>query len=190
MRCLDRFRIGIVAIVLGVITSAMTLIAEADQTDPELNPLFDKLANASDASEASLIELQIWQHWLAAPDANSEALMSQVVAAMQTRQLTLGIKLSDQLIDSSPDFAEAWNKRATLHYLVGDVDSSVEDIKQTVKLEPRHFGAISGLGLIFLKRGDYQSALEAFEQVLKISPQSQSTLRSIERVRNKLGDKI
>lgn len=168
----------------------MALVAQADQTDPELNPLFDKLANAADASEASLIEIQIWQHWLAAPDANSEALMSQVVAAMQTRQLTLGIKLSDQLIDSSPDFAEAWNKRATLHYLVGDVDSSVEDIEQTVKLEPRHFGAISGLGLIFLKRGDYQNALDAFEQVLKISPQSQSTLRSIERVRNKLGDKI
>ncbi|MEE9334010.1 MAG: tetratricopeptide repeat protein [Granulosicoccaceae bacterium] len=184
--CLDRFRIGLVAIWL----SGVAAVAQADQTIAELKPLFDALASASDASEASQIELQIWQHWLTAPDDNSAALMSQVVAAMQARQLTLGLKLSDQLIDSTPDFAEAWNKRATLHYLLGDIEASVDDIKQTVKLEPRHFGAISGLGLIFLKRGNYQNALDAFEQVLKISPQSQNTLRSIERVRNKLGDKI
>ena len=88
------------------------------------------------------------------------------------------------------NFSEAWNKRATLHYLAGDLDASVDDIKQTIQLEPRHFGAISGLGLIFLKRGQLQNALDAFEQVLKISPQSINTQRSVEQVRDKLGNKI
>ncbi len=186
MTCLDHIRIGLVAIWL----SAMAAGAHADQTAEELNPLFDKLASASNASEASQIEFKIWQHWLVGPDDNADVLMSQIIAAMKARQLTLGLNLSDQLIDSSPNFAEAWNKRATLHYLVGDIDASVEDIKQTIALEPRHIGAISGLGLIFLQQRNYQNALEAFEQVLKISPQSESALRSIERVRDKLGDEI
>jgi len=169
---------------------SMPGVVHADQNAEELDPLFEKLSNATSSSQATALEAQIWQHWLIAPDANASALMSQVVYAMQERQLSLAIKLCDQLIDSSPNFAEAWNKRATLHYLTGNMDASVDDIKQTIKLEPRHFGAISGLGLIFLQRGDYQSSLDAFEQVLKINPQSGNTRRSIEQVRDKIGSEI
>jgi tetratricopeptide (TPR) repeat protein len=175
---------------LAVLFACQSHALRADQNAPELAGLFDDLVNAEGASDAMQIESKIWQHWLKAPNDISEALMSQIVYAMQGGQLTLAIKLCDQLIDSEPEFSEAWNKRATLHYLVGDLDSSVDDIRQTVKLEPRHFGAISGLGLIFLKRGQLQNALDAFEQVLKINPNSVNTQRSIEQVTDQLGDKI
>lgn len=175
---------------LALVLSCLSYVIRADQKAPELESLFDELLVAEDASEATQLESQIWQVWLKAPNDTAEALMSQIVYAMQDGQLMLAIRLSDQLIDSEPEFAEAWNKRATLHYLVGDLDSSVEDIRETVKLEPRHFGAISGLGLIFLKRGQLQNALDAFEQVLKINPQSVNTRRSVEQVTDRLGDKI
>ncbi len=183
------YRYCILAMFALVLTCSSYAI-RADQNAPELDNLFDELILAKDSAEAAQIESQIWQLWLKAPNDIAEALMSQIVYAMQRGQLTLAIGLSGQLIDSEPEFAEAWNKRATLHYLVGDLDSSVEDIRQTVKLEPRHFGAISGLGLIFLKRGQLQNALDAFEQVLKINPQSVNTRRSVEQVTDQLGDKI
>jgi len=98
--------------------------------------------------------------------------------------------LSNQLIDSAPEFAEAWNKRATIHFLLGQDADSVADIRETVKLEPNHFGAISGLGLIFMRSQNFPAALEAFEKVLQISPASTSAKRSVERVRRELGREV
>jgi Flp pilus assembly protein TadD len=77
-----------------------------------------------------------------------------------------------KVIQLAPDFAEGWNKRATAHYLADDLDASVRDIQKTLALEPRHFGALSGLGLIFMQRGDLAGALAAFEQVLVVHPNS------------------
>ncbi len=175
---------------LALLLSCVLLTTQADQTSPELPGLFADLSSAANSSEAAQLENDIWQLWLQAPDADSDALMSQIVYAMQDGRLALAIKLCDQLIDSHPGYAEAWNKRATVHYMAGNLDASVNDIQQTIKLEPKHFGAISGLGLIFLKRGRLQDALAAFEQVLVISPKSANTLRSIEQVRDRLGDEI
>ena len=94
------------------------------------------------------------------------------------------------MIDSTPDFAEGWNKRATLHYLLGDNDSSVADIRETLIREPRHFGAISGLGLIFMRQNNFEAALHAFEQVLIISPGSASAKSNVEYIRNESGTGI
>ena len=80
---------------------------------------------------------------------------------MRGRDLERALSLADELIEAAPEFAEAWNKRATIHYLLGDDDASVLDIRETLAREPRHFGAISGLGLIFLRQGDEAAALEA-----------------------------
>ncbi|MBX2839581.1 MAG: tetratricopeptide repeat protein [Gammaproteobacteria bacterium] len=162
----------------------------ADQTDPALPTLFEELKTAETATQSALVESQIWQHWLSAPDDNANALMSQVVGAMQSGQLILALKLSDQLVDSSPNFSEAWNKRATIHYLMGNPDASVADIQKTLALEPRHFGAISGLGLIFHQKGDFDSALAAFEEVLEIAPQSQNAQMSVERVKRDMRSEI
>lgn len=164
--------------------------AHADQTDDRLRSLFDDLKMSTDAAQASSIESRIWQLWLEAPDENASLLMSQLTQAMSSGQLNLALQLSNQLVDSAPEFAEAWNKRATIHYLMGEDDLSVADIRETLSLEPRHFGAISGLGLIFLRQNNMESALDAFEQVLVISPASSSAKRSAERVRQELDQEI
>jgi tetratricopeptide (TPR) repeat protein len=165
-------------------------LAKADQTEDQLPDLFDSLQNAADASQAREIENQIWQLWLKAPDEASYLLMSQITRAMSSGQLNIALGLCNQLVDASPEYSEAWNKRATIHYLMGDDDSSVADIRETLSLEPKHFGAISGLGLIFMRQGNHEAALDAFEQVLAISPASTSAKQSIERVRKELGHEI
>ena len=173
-----------------VVTIFLSSASLADQTAPELPGLFTELANATDQTEANRIEGQIWQHWLDAPDAESTTLMSQISQAMAGADLAVALSLSDQLVKSHPNFAEAWNKRATVHYMLGNNAKSVDDIRETIALEPRHFGAISGLGLIFLRSQDYESALEAFRQVLSVSPASINAQRSVNRVLQELGREI
>lgn len=167
-----------------------TAPSQADQNSEDLPDLFDELLAAEEASVAVRLEGRIWQEWLTAPDEASRILMSRLTIAMQSRDAGLALELADELVRTTPDFAEGWNKRATIHYLNGDDDRSVADIRETLALEPRHFGAISGLGLIFLRKGDNEAALEAFEKVLEISPASRNARMSAEQVRRELGREI
>ena len=162
----------------------------ADQNAEELPALFDELKQASSHSEASRIESIIWQHWLEAPDEKSGQLMRKITSAMSAGDLAIALEHSDELLESYPDYAEAWNKRATLHYILGDNEASVADIGETLSREPRHFGAISGLGLIFIKEQNFDAALNAFEKVLEISPASNNAKSSVERVRSEIGREI
>jgi len=171
---------------LGFIPALTT----ADQNDPELKALFDSLAQTDSNSETRELQNQIWKIWLDAPDENAAGLLSQVTFAMSAGQHELALKLSNQLVDSTPEFAEGWNKRATIQYLLGNHGSSVADIKETLLLEPRHFGAISGLGLIFMSSGNFAAAVDAFNRVLEISPGSENARGSLERAQSMLGDEI
>ena len=168
----------------------VSLPASADQHAPELPELFEKLNSTDELLDALLLEQQIWGHWLEGPDETSNQLMSQIQAALQSGQNEIGLVLSNQLIDAYPDYAEAWNKRATFYFLLNRLDSSVEDIQTTIKLEPNHFGALSGLGLILMRTGDAEGALLAFEEVLKISPSSQSAASNAAIARDQLGTDI
>jgi len=170
--------------------SVQVATVAADQTAEELPGLFAQLLAENDSDTSASIEGQIWQHWLNAPDSNSASLLSQINGALRASRLEIALQLSNQLVDSSPDFSEAWNKRATIHYLMGNFPASVADIRETVRLEPRHFGAISGLGMIFVQENNLPAALQAFEQVLKISPSSINAKRSIERVLRKMEREI
>lgn len=182
--CIKLMQLFMLSICMQVTTVA------ADQTAEELPALFSQLLNESDSESSMALEGQIWQHWLSAPDRNSATLLFQVNTAMGVGKLEVALLLSNQLVDSSPDFAEGWNKRATIHYLLGNHAQSVADIRETVRLEPRHFGAISGLGMIFLKENNFPAALQAFEQVLKISPASNNAKRSVESIRREMGREI
>lgn len=182
--CITLIQFFILAISLQVASVA------ADQNAEELPTLFNQLLNEVDPDSAVAIESEIWQHWLDAPDENSASLLSQISIALSARRFDLALRLNNQLVDSAPDFAEGWNKRATIHYLMKNHPESVADIRETVRLEPRHFGAISGLGMIFLRENNLPAALQAFEQVLKISPASVNAKRSIEHVRREMGREI
>ena len=96
----------------------------------------------------------------------------------------------DQLVDNESDFAEAWNRRATVHYLLGNYKESLSDIEKTLTLEPRHFGALSGIGMIMLKLGQTDKALHAFERVLDISPQNVGASKSVKELETKMGPSI
>lgn len=165
-------------------------IANADQTSPELPQLFEKLRTSEQPAQAAQIEQAIWGHWLTGPDEASNQLMQQIQASLQLGRHDVGLLLSNQLVDAYPNYAEAWNKRATILYLMDRLDASVEDIKATLDLEPRHFGALSGLGLILMKTGDPEGALLAFEEVLTIAPLSESAALNAARARNQLGTDI
>lgn len=175
-------------VVLLLIAPVATV--QADQQAEALPALFDQLESTTDPARARAIESEIWAQWMIAPTDDASLLMAQVSRAMAERRLDLALRFSDQLVESAPEFAEAWNRRATIHYLLKNHDASVADIRETIALEPRHFGAISGLGLIFLREKNFEAALAAFEQVLEISPGSQSARTNAERLRNRLGLEI
>ena len=108
--------------------------------------------------------------------------MSQGLKALDNNNLEKGLGLFNNIIDMDPNFAEAWNKRATIYFLMRNFDKSMQDIRQTLILEPRHFGAISGLGLIFNALGQPENALSAFRRVREIYPLSRSATDFIKRL--------
>lgn len=175
------------AFVFGVMSITPAL---ADQNAKELPGLFGELAEVEDQNRANQIQQTVWGHWLTGPDDTSDALMLQIQTALELGRPQVGIELSNQLIDSYPEYAEAWNKRATFFYILNRLDESVADIKTTLDLEPNHFGALSGLGLILMRTGDAEGALAAFEAVLKINPLSLSAQQNAARAKDQLGTDI
>jgi len=164
--------------------------AIADQNSKELPELFGKLLKAESPQQAVLIETEIWKQWYERDDENGGKKMTNAIDAMGTGRYTVALSLLDELVDHEADYAEAWNRRATVHYLLGNYNQSLSDIENTLKLEPRHFGAISGIGMIMLKMGQTDKALHAFERVLDISPQNVGATKSVKQLETKLGPSI
>jgi tetratricopeptide (TPR) repeat protein len=160
--------------------------AIADQNDRRLDGLFERLHATPDAADARAIEQQIWQIWLESDDASVDRLMSQGVRAMRELQLDSALQAFDRLVEQAPEFAEAWNKRATVHYLMGHWRASVLDIQRTLALEPRHFGALFGLGLIYDALENPEAALRSYQATLDLNPHSESTRQRIEELRRHL----
>jgi tetratricopeptide (TPR) repeat protein len=135
--------------------------------------LFEALKVAPDAESAKHIENRIWALWIASGSDTARLLMSRVKTAMDGKDNELAIKLLDSIIELRPDYVEAWNRRATLYYMQKDYTRSMADIRQVLALEPRHFGAISGLGMILQEFGDEKRALDAFRRAISIHPHLQ-----------------
>ncbi len=171
-----------------ILTALLTCpLSFADQKDANLPELFGQLKSASSPQQAVMIETEIWKTWYKRDDADGGENMQAAVDAMSSGRYTIALNLLNSLVDQQPDFAEAWNRRATVHYLLGDFEQSLADIEKTLTLEPRHFGALSGIGLIMLQAGENEKAMHAFEQVLEISPQNLSAAKSIADIEKKLG---
>ena len=142
----------------------------AGQNDTRLNNLFERLRVTQDLAEAREIEGTIWEIWTESENANVNRAMLIGIASMHAGQLGTALNKFNEVIQLAPDFAEGWNKRATIFYLMKKFDRSVNDIAQTLKLEPRHFGALSGLGLINQAIGQNKAAIKAFEHALDLNP--------------------
>jgi len=132
--------------------------------------LFGALKAAPDDASARAVEARIWALWLQTPSDTAALLMSRAKAAMDARQMDVAIKLLDATIKLRPDYVEAWNRRATVFYLKNDYGHSLADIQQVLAREPRHFGALAGLGMIMQELGDDKHALEAFRKALAVNP--------------------
>ncbi|MEE8332912.1 MAG: tetratricopeptide repeat protein, partial [Alphaproteobacteria bacterium] len=151
-------------------TLSFAFAASAGQNTPRLDDLFDALRFAPSESSADAIETEIWSLWTTAGSREVDQLLEAGMAAMLAERYRLALDAFNKVIERAPNFAEGWNKRATLHFLTGDYDSSVTDVEQTLALEPRHFGALSGLALIALELGEEERALDAFDAALDIHP--------------------
>lgn len=162
----------------------------ANQKDPRLDGLFERLQEAGTAKDAHDIEQTIWRIWTNSGNMEIDTLMAEGIVAMAREKFDRARNVFDEITRRAPDFAEGWNKRATLNYLTGDYKASVADVEQTLMLEPRHFGALSGLGLISLAIGEEERALEAFEAALFIHPRMTGANDHIRGLREKLHGRV
>ena len=141
-----------------------------DKTRGGLDFLFGALKAAPDDASARHVEARIWALWMQTPSDTAALLMIRAKAAMDAQQIDVALKLLDAIIKLRPDWTEAWNRRATLYYLQNDYARSLADIQQVLAREPRHFGALAGLGMIMEDLGDDKRALEAFRKALAVNP--------------------
>jgi len=162
--------------------------AQVKPSDPQkgrqkvLDDLFDRLAKAQDDREAKGVSGAIERVWMHSGSDTADLLMGRAMQALQRKDYALSQELLNAVVEIEPDWAEAWNKRATVRYLADDAMGSMQDIARVIKLEPRHFGALSGMGFILQRSGFDKRALEAFRKALEISPQQEEIRRLVEKL--------
>jgi tetratricopeptide (TPR) repeat protein len=135
-----------------------------------LDFLFGALKAAPDEDSAKHVEARIWALWTQTTSDTTSLLMQRAKAAMDAKQMDVALKLLDAVVKLRPDYVEGWNRRATVYYLQNDYTRSLEDIQQVLVREPRHFGALAGLGMIMQELGDDKRALDAFRKALAVNP--------------------
>ena len=169
-------------IIAVLILLAYSLASPADQNDPALDDLFEQLAITTSDEEASNITREIWQRWTANDDPDVSQLMQIGIRALNYSTYRKALQSFDRVIEIAPEFAEGWNKRATLYYHIKEYRRSIDDIKKTLRLEPRHFGAGSGLGLVSIAQENYAGALAAFKKALSINPHIPNIRRYVQKL--------
>jgi tetratricopeptide (TPR) repeat protein len=159
---------------------------ERNNPNDNLDTLFAALKVAPDETTAKAIEDRIWALWVVSDSDTCNLLMTRVKAATDGKDYDLALKLLDAVIAIKPDFVEAWNRRATIYYLRNDYGHAIADLGEVLAREPRHFGALSGLGMILQEIGDDKDALKAYRDALKIDPH----LEHVPDVVKELSDKV
>jgi tetratricopeptide (TPR) repeat protein len=144
--------------------------------------LFERLKTAN-AAEADEIAQEIWALWSKSGSDAMDLLLARGRAAMAAGDAALAVQHLTALVDHAPDFAEGWNARATAYYQSGEFGPAVADIARTLTLNPRHFGALSGLGSIFEELGAPQRALDAYQAALDINPYAAGVAEAVARLK-------
>lgn len=169
---------------LGLVIFAAPALAQgsADSTVPTqkltaqetrevaLDRLFANLHKAPGEQAAKAVEQKIWELWSRFDSPTAEVLLGQAVLAMGAAENTASLEILDRIVASYPTYAEAWNKRATLHFALGNYEASLRDIDKVLDLEPRHFGALAGRGMIYHQQKNWTAALNAYRDALSMNP--------------------
>lgn len=145
-----------------------------------LDELFKRLKTAKDDDEAKSIATAIEHIWLHSSSDTANLLMSRAITSIESKDYTIGLEVLNQLIDLYPDWAAAWNERATLRYLSNDVDGAMSDIGRVIEAEPREFDALNGLGAMLLNAGLDKRALEVLKNSLSVYPQQPAIAKQVE----------
>jgi tetratricopeptide (TPR) repeat protein len=155
-----------------------------------LNRLFAALHAAPTVEEGQAVEQDILAEWLRSGDVEVDKLMATAIQQMNTGLLGIALGTLDTVVAMRPDYVEGWNKRATLYFYLDEYDKSLADIASTLQLEPRHFGALAGLGMIMVKLGDRQRALQAFERAYAADPALDNIRQTIDALKTAGGKDI
>ena len=167
--------------------------ANAEERESELDKLFIQLKNEKDLSSAQIIENKIQKIWSIHPSDDRRGfrlteLLNQGSRLMNMGELNKAFDLFTKIIATEPDWSEAWNKRATVLYLMNQHQSSLDDIKITLVLEPRHFGALSGQALNYIELKKYEKAIESYKAAQKIYPLLDSAKKMIPELQELIND--
>lgn len=165
---------------------ALSGAVNADQRDPRLPDLFKQLKSTEDAEKGDRIGRRIAQIWEESGNAGVDEVMEQGEQFMDQGNLHLALGSFTAVTRLEPGFAEAWNKRAAVLYRMGEFDSATKSVEKALALEPRHFLALAGLGVIYLRTGKIEKALRAFEVALQINPHLAVTREVAERIKKRL----
>ncbi|MGE3876226.1 MAG: tetratricopeptide repeat protein [Parvibaculaceae bacterium] len=161
---------------------AVARLKPAEIRAEQLDKLFARLIKSDDPSDAQKLEQSIWSLWMTSDSPTADALLAQAMKASAANETGAALSILDNVIEVHPDYAEAWNKRATVYFLIGRYNDSLADIDKVLELEPRHFGALSGRGMIKRQQGDLAAARAAFEEALGFNPHMEGAKRALEDI--------
>ncbi len=185
MRTIQKPRAAAVAAFFAALLAALSLSAPSAaqdwehrlplQGDPaeraaERERLFAALASAQSREQAETIAFQIWALWFRAPNAEARDLMDQAMERRRVYDFSGALAILDKLVALTPDWAEAWNQRATIRFLKQDYDGSLADVEHVLELEPKHFGALAGQALILMRYGRFDTAQSVLRKAVEINP--------------------
>lgn len=203
---LDRMNRRLNALVLAVLAAVVFVLPDGAQAESgkwigppsnlprtlhkdrthNLDFLFEALKMAPDETSAKAIEERIWSVWLASNSDTCNLLMNRVKVAMDAEDFDVAIKLLNAVVELRPDYVEGWNRRATIFYMKKEYGPALADIRQVLAREPRHFGALAGLGSILQDIGEDRAALEAFRRALAVDPHLEGVADKVKALAEKV----
>ncbi|MEM8749924.1 MAG: tetratricopeptide repeat protein [Pseudomonadota bacterium] len=151
-----------------------------------IDGLFGQLKRTRNERRAGRIAERIWEEWRSSDSKSVDLLAGWARSAMGSKKYSVALDLLDQLVVLRPNYAEAYNQRATLHFIMENYDKSIADIERTLALEPRHFGALAGLASIFERLDQDEKALEAWYKTLEVYPALKSAQNAVIRLEEEL----
>ncbi|MBB6469339.1 tetratricopeptide (TPR) repeat protein [Aminobacter lissarensis] len=164
-------------------TSGDPIIAKADT---QLDSLFSDLKRERNEKAAERLANRIWEAWYRSGSASVDLMMLWAQQALQAKKFDVALDFLDQVVTLQPQYAEGWNRRATVHFMMGNFRKSMTDIERTLELEPRHFGALSGMAQIMANTNHNELALQAWQRVLVIYPMLRNAQNEVSRLSEEL----
>jgi Tfp pilus assembly protein PilF len=166
----QRLVFSVVALLCAMTSTALATGLDAKQRADRIDALFAEVQSTKDAGKGQAATAEIWQHWMKSGRGDIDAMTEQAVEFMSAGALPAARAVLDNIVAQAPGYAEGWNKRATLLYMLGEHDLSLADIDKVLALEPRHFGALAGQGLIHMAAGRWTAALASMRRAVAVNP--------------------